>query len=52
LEKREEQVLPGSRGHGEEGGGWWRAGGRDGSNNVYTYEEMYKQLKINKFLNQ
>jgi hypothetical protein len=42
LEKRGEQVLPRSE------GGWGRgrgrgAGGRDGLNNVCTYEEMNKQ---------
>jgi hypothetical protein len=34
LEKRAEQVLPGSEG----GGGMRGARGRDGPNNVYTYE--------------
>jgi hypothetical protein len=36
LEKRAEQVLPGSEcGRGGRGAG---TGGRDGSNNIYTYE--------------
>jgi hypothetical protein len=34
LEKRAEQVLPGS----EEFGGEGRAGGRDGSNSICTFE--------------
>jgi hypothetical protein len=35
LEKRAEQVLPGSKGDGGKGAG---AGGRNGPNNVCTYE--------------
>jgi hypothetical protein len=35
LEKRAEQVLPGSEGVGVKGRGWG-AGGRDGPNNVCT----------------
>jgi hypothetical protein len=35
LEIRAEQFLPGSKGLGREGGEY---GGRNGPNNVYTYE--------------
>jgi hypothetical protein len=44
LEKKAEQVLPGS----EEVGGRWRgpgAVGRDDPNNVCTYEYMHKEKK-------
>jgi hypothetical protein len=44
LEKRAEQVLLEARGWRGRGRGQG-AGGRDGPNNVYTYEQMYKQLK-------
>jgi hypothetical protein len=37
LEKRGKQVLPRNEGGGEEGEGA-REKGRDGPNNVYTYE--------------
>jgi hypothetical protein len=37
LEKRSEQVIPGSEGSGGRGSGWG-AGGRNGPNNVCTYE--------------
>jgi hypothetical protein len=43
LEKRAEQVLPGSEGGGEGGGG--ESGGRDDPNNVSTYEYMNKEKK-------
>jgi hypothetical protein len=37
IRKRAEQVLPGSEGVGWKGRGW-KAEGRNGPNNVYTYE--------------
>jgi hypothetical protein len=45
LEKRAEQDLPGSKGVGSvgRGKGSWGQWGRDGPNNVYTYEYMSKQ---------
>jgi hypothetical protein len=39
LEKRAEQVLPGSKGSGERE----KAGGRNDPNNVCTYEYMNKE---------
>jgi hypothetical protein len=45
LEKRAEQVLPGSEGVGETGSEWG-VGGRDGPNNVCTYEYMKNIKKI------
>jgi hypothetical protein len=42
LEKRVEQVLPGSKGLGERGDG---GRGRNGPNNVCTYEYMNKGEK-------
>jgi hypothetical protein len=42
LEKREEQILPGSEGSGVEREG---ARGRNGPNNVHTYEYMNKEKK-------
>jgi hypothetical protein len=44
LEKRAEQVLPGSkRDWGT--GNRWRAGGINGPNNVCTYEHMNKEKR-------
>jgi hypothetical protein len=41
LEKRAEQVLPGSEGSVDEREGW-EAGERNDPNNVHTYEYMNK----------
>jgi hypothetical protein len=43
LEKRAEQVLPGNKRGKEEKGRGWGASGREGLNNVCTYEWMNKQ---------
>jgi hypothetical protein len=45
LEKRAEQVLPGSKEDGGEREGRG-TGGRNGPNNVCTYEYMNKEKKI------
>jgi hypothetical protein len=44
LEKRAEQVLPGSQGAGGRGREW-EAGERNNPNNVCTYEYMNKEEK-------
>jgi hypothetical protein len=49
LEKREEQVLPGSKGDGREREGVG-VGGRIDPNNVCTYELMNKEEKETTYL--